>query len=119
MSATTLYGLANCGTCKNARAWLDAQGIHYAFHDFKKSGLMPALLDHWLEELGWETLLNRRGTTWRGLTDADKTHLDMTTARTLMLKQPSLIKRPVLAVGAALVVGFSSAQYDVVFEGAD
>lgn len=119
MATTTLYGLAHCDTCRNARAWLSAHGIEHAFHDFKRDGLPPARLDRWLAELGWETLLNQRGTTWRGLSDADKARLGTTKVRKLMLAHPSLIKRPVLEVGAALVVGFSSAQYDVVFEGAD
>ncbi len=119
MTATTLYGLSNCDTCRNARSWLDSRGIEHAFHDFKKDGLPAVHLDRWLSELSWETLLNRRGTTWRGLSDTDKTRLSTGKVRKLMLANPSLIKRPVLEVGAALVVGFSSAQYDVVFEGAD
>jgi arsenate reductase len=119
MTATMLYGLSNCDTCRNARTWLDAHGIEYAFHDFKKNGLPPARLDRWLDELDWEALLNRRGTTWRGLPDSDKARLNTGKVRKLMLAHPSLIKRPVLEVGAALIVGFSSAQYDVVFEGAD
>ncbi|MGH8459389.1 MAG: arsenate reductase, partial [Nevskiales bacterium] len=118
-AATTLYGLANCDSCRNARAWLDAHGIEHHFHDFRKDGLSSALLDHWLSELAWEELLNRRGSTWRGLPDADKARLGTAKVRKLMLAHPSLIKRPLLEVGAALVVGFSSAQYDVVFEGAD
>lgn len=119
MSTTTLYGLANCDSCKEARAWLDEHGIVHHFHDFKKEGLPAARLDNWLDELGWEVLLNRRGTTWRGLSDLDKTRLNAAKARKLMLAHSSLVKRPVLEVGAALIVGFSSAQYDVVFEGAD
>jgi Spx/MgsR family transcriptional regulator len=119
VSATTLYGLANCGSCKDARAWLSAHGIEHRFHDFRKDGLPPVLLDRWLAELGWETLLNRRGTTWRGLPESGKKRLGAAEARRLMLAHPSLVKRPVLEVGAALVVGFNSAQYDVVFEGAD
>lgn len=119
MSATTLYGLANCDSCKKARAWLDEHGIVHRFHDFKKEGLLAAQLDRWLDQLGWEALLNRRGTTWRGIPEFDKTKLTAAKARQLMLTHSSLVKRPVLEVGAAMVVGFSSAQYDVVFEGAD
>jgi Spx/MgsR family transcriptional regulator len=117
--STTLYGLTHCGSCRNARAWLDEHGIEYRFHDFHKDGLPPALLNRWLAAAGWEALLNRKGTTWRGLADADKAGLDANKARKLMLAHSSLIKRPVLEVGAGLVIGFSSAQYDVAFEGAD
>jgi arsenate reductase len=119
MSATILYGLANCSSCKEAREWLDAEGISYDFHDLRKQGLGEERLDRWLKELGWEVLLNRRGTTWRSLPDANRIGLDAAKARRLMLSYPSLIKRPVLEVGAAIVVGFSRSKYDVVFEGAD
>lgn len=119
MSATILYGLANCSSCKDASAWLDAKGIAYSFHDFRKQGLAAERLDRWLHELGWEVLLNRRGTTWRSLPDSHRIGLDASKARKLMLSYPSLIKRPVLEVGAAVVVGFSRSKYDVVFEGAD
>lgn len=119
MAGTVLFGLANCDRCKRARAWLESEGIEYDFHDFRKSGLEPKVLDYWLKETGYEALLNRRGTTWRGLPDADKNALNPSKARKLMLAHTSLIKRPVLQVGAAVIVGFTSAQYDVVFEGAD
>lgn len=119
MAGTTLYGLANCDSCRKARAWLDTHGIEHRFHDLRKSGLSAAQLDGWLVKLGHETLLNRRGTTWRGLPATDKTALDASKARRLMLAHTSLVKRPILEVGAAVIVGFSSAQYDVVFEGAD
>jgi len=119
MTTTTLYGLGNCDSCRNARAWLDTHGIVHRFHDFKKEGLPPELLNRWLAELGWEALLNRRGTTWRGLSDSDKSGLGLNKARRLMLEHTSLVRRPVLEVGAAVVVGFNSAQYDVIFEGAD
>ncbi len=119
MSGTVLYGLAHCDSCKQARAWLESQGIEYDFHDLKKSGLEPKLLDQWIDSVGVDVLLNRRGTTWRKLPESDKGEMDTVKARKLMLAHTSLIKRPVLQVGAAVVVGFSSAQYDVVFEGAD
>ncbi len=114
-----LYGLANCDSCRKARAWLQAHGIEHRFHDFRKDGLPRERLERWLAEAGWETLLNRRGTTWRQLPDADKAGVNAGRAHRLMLAHPSLIKRPVLEIGAAVVVGFSSAQYDVAFEGAD
>lgn len=116
---TILYGIAKCDSCRRARQWLEDHGIEHRFHDLRKDGLSPRTLDRWLAEAGWEGLLNRRGTTWRGLPERDKDHLDARTARRLMLAHPTLVKRPVLEVGAALLVGFSSAQYDVAFEGAD
>lgn len=119
MAVTTLYGLSNCDSCKKARAWLMAHGIVHHFHDFKKDGLAPSQIDQWLQSADWETLLNRRGTTWRRLSEKDKADLSTTKARKLMLAHTSLVKRPVLEVGAALIIGFDSAQYDVAFEGAD
>lgn len=92
-----LYGIANCDTVKRARAWLDGRAAAYAFHDFKKSGVPADRLDAWLAAAGWETLLNRRGTTWRRLTDAQRDAVvDAATARALMLAVPSVIKRPVV-----------------------
>ncbi len=106
-----LYGIPNCDTIKKARVWLGAAGIAYAFHDYKKSGVDAALLAHWCEELGWAVLLNRAGTTFRKLSDADKTGLDQAKAITLMLAQPSMIKRPVLEGDGVLLVGFKPAIY--------
>ncbi len=119
MSVTTLYGLSNCDSCKKARSWLADHGIVHHFHDFKKEGLSPERLDHWLASHDWESLINRRGTTWRRLAERDKADLNASKARKLMLANTSLIKRPVLEVGAAILIGFDSAQYDVAFEGAD
>lgn len=119
MGVTTLYGLARCDSCLKARAWLDERGIEHRFHDYRRDGLPSASFERWLGEVGWESLLNRRGTTWRKLPDSDKTGLTAARARRLMQAHPSLIKRPVLENGAAVIVGFSSAQYDVAFEGAD
>ena len=119
MAITTLYGLANCDLCNEARAWLAKEGIEHDFYDLRKNRLTPDLLDRWLQQVSWETLINRRGTTWRKLPDVEKIGVDAVKARRLMLAHPSLIKRPVLEVGAAVVVGFSSSKYDVVFEGAD
>ena len=107
----TLYGIPNCDTVKKARAWLDGQGVDYRFHDFKKLGAPAALLERWAEAVSWEALLNRRGTTFRGLADADKTGLDKAKALSLMEAHPSLIKRPVIADDEGKVtVGFSEAQ---------
>ena len=106
---TTLYGIPNCDTVKKARAWLDAQGVAYDFHDFKKAGV-PATLDAWVATLGWEVLLNRKGTTWRKLDPTEQAAVhDAASAIALMRRQPSVIKRPVVAwTGRPVTVGFSA-----------
>jgi Spx/MgsR family transcriptional regulator len=101
-----LYGIPNCDTVKKARTWLDARDISYAFHDYKKAGIDEARLRGWIAAVGWEPLLNRAGTTFRALPDADKTGLDADKAVALMLAQPSMIKRPVVEHGGGLLVGF-------------
>ena len=108
----TLYGIKNCDTMKKARAWLDARGVAYAFHDYKAQGLDRARLEGWARSVGWETLLNRTGTTFRKLPDAEKTNLNERKAIALMLDQPSMIKRPVLNIGERLLVGFKPEQYE-------
>jgi arsenate reductase len=108
----TIYGIKNCDTMKKARAWLDGHGIAYDFHDYKTAGIERARLKGWAAQLGWETLLNRAGTTFRKLPDADKTGLNETKALALMLDQPSMIKRPVLEVGGKLLVGFKPEIYE-------
>jgi Spx/MgsR family transcriptional regulator len=110
--ALTLYGIKNCDTMKKARAWLDAKGVAYAFHDYKAEGIDRARLDSWARSVGWETLLNRAGTTFRKLPDADKAGLDEGRALALMLDPPSMIKRPVLDLGGRLLVGFKPEQYE-------
>jgi Spx/MgsR family transcriptional regulator len=100
------YGIPGCDTVKKARAWLDAHGIAYVFHDYKKEGADPKRLERWVAAKGWETLLNRRGTTFRQLSEADKTDIDAAKAVRLMLAQPSLIKRPVVEYPGGLLVGF-------------
>lgn len=102
----TLYGIPNCDTVKKARVWLDQHGVAYAFHDYKKAGIDRARLEGWVAEHGWETVLNRAGTTFRALADADKAGLDADKAVALMLAQPSMIKRPVLDLGGRTLVGF-------------
>ena len=99
--SVTLYGIKNCDTVKKARAWLDKHGVAYAFHDYKTAGIDAPRLQKWCKELGWETVLNRAGTTFRKLDDAAKANLTEAKAITLMLAQPSMIKRPVLDTGAA------------------
>jgi arsenate reductase len=106
MDETTLYGIPNCDTVKKARLWLDGRGRAYAFHDYKKAGIDEARLRGWIGRIGWEPLLNRAGTTFRKLPDADKAGLHMEKATALMLAQPSMIKRPVVEHGDALLVGF-------------
>ncbi len=105
----TIYGIKNCDTMKKAFAWLDAQGITYAFHDYKKSGISRQKLQEWETAVGWETLLNRKGTTWRKLDAAIQTSITQTSALQLMQEQTSLIKRPVLEHNAALLTGFDPA----------
>ena len=104
----TLYGIRNCDTVKKARAWLDAHGLAYDFHDYKVAGIDEARLRGWTDELGWERLLNRAGTTFRQLPDADKIDLDADKAIALMLARPSMIRRPVLDLGGRRLAGFSS-----------
>ena len=108
----TLYGIPNCDTVKKARAWLDAQGVTYEFHDFKKQGLDPALAQDWLKTLGPEVLINRKGTTWRKLDQARQAQAAAPAgALALMLEQPSVIKRPVLDRDGDLSVGFAPDTY--------
>jgi len=107
----TIYGIRNCDTMKKARAWLEAHGIDYQFHDYKEAGIDRARLESWMKAAGWETLLNRAGTTFRKLPDEAKENLDERKALKLMLDQPSMIKRPVLERGKTLLVGFSPEKY--------
>jgi arsenate reductase len=112
---TTLYGIKNCDTMKKARIWLDAHKVAYGFHDYKASGIDKATLEGWARKVGWETLLNRAGTTFRKLPDADRDGLTAKKAVALMLAQPSMIKRPVLEQGGELTVGFKPEVYKRVF----
>ena len=102
----TIYGIKNCDTMKKARGWLDGHGVAYAFHDYKSAGIDKDRLKTWSDEVGWETLLNRAGTTFKKLPDADREGLTEKKALALMLAQPSMIKRPVLDLGKKRVVGF-------------
>jgi len=108
----TIYGIKNCDTMKKARAWLDKHGVAYAFHDYKTVGIERERIERWAREVGWETLLNRAGTTFRKLPDKDKTAITEKKAIALMLEQPSMIKRPVLDVKGKLIVGFKPETYD-------
>lgn len=102
----TIYGIKNCDTMKKARTWLDDHGVAYAFHDYKTEGIDKASLERWAKEVSWEILLNRAGTTFRKLPDAQRENVTEKKAIALMLEQPSMIKRPVLDVGGKLLVGF-------------
>jgi len=107
----TIYGIKNCDTMKKARAALDKRGVKYAFHDYKTQGVDKAKLEGWAKKAGWETLLNRAGTTFRKLPDKEKENVTEGKAIRLMLAQPSMIKRPVLEAGSRLLVGFKAEEY--------
>ena len=111
----TIYGIKACDTMKKARTWLDEHGVAYDFHDYKALGIDRARLERWVGEVGWETVLNRSGTTFRKLPDADKNGLDAEKAIGLMIAQPSMIKRPVLDLGDRLLVGFKPDLYQAAF----
>jgi len=111
---TTIYGIKSCDTMKKARTWLDEHGVPYAFHDYKAAGIERERLEAWSRKVGWEVLLNRSGTTFRKLPEADRADLNERKALALMLAQPSMIKRPVLEQGAKLLVGFKPAEYQAV-----
>ncbi|ENZ83534.1 MULTISPECIES: ArsC family reductase [Caulobacter] len=111
----TMYGIKNCDTVAKARKWLEDHGQAYDFHDYKTAGIDRARLEGWVEELGWEVLLNRAGTTFRKLDEADKRDLDAAKAVDLMLAQPSMIKRPVLDLGDRRLVGFKPDLYAAAF----
>jgi arsenate reductase (glutaredoxin) len=116
MKPVTIYGIPNCDTMKKARTWLESHGIAYEFHDYKKAGIDRGRLESWSKKVGWETLLNRTGTTFRKLADSDKQGLDERKAIALMQAQPSLIKRPVLDLGGGkLLVGFKPEIYSEAF----
>jgi arsenate reductase len=108
----TIHGIRNCDTMKKARAWLDGHGVAHAFHDYKVAGIDRATLEGWARKVGWERLLNRAGTTFRKLPDDQKQDLTESRAIAMMMAQPSMIRRPVLAIGERLVVGFDTGEYE-------
>jgi len=116
--SVTLYGLENCDTCRKARQWLATQAIDHAFVDIRQDGIEPDRLDRWLDDAGWQTLLNRRSRTWRELPESQRSELDRARARELMLQYPMLIKRPVLEHTTGVVVGFSPVAYETALAGA-
>ncbi|HWT41676.1 MAG TPA: ArsC family reductase [Sphingopyxis sp.] len=110
-----LYGISNCDTVKKARRWLDEQGVAYRFHDVRKDGLDAARLQGWIDALGWEKLLNKAGTTFRKLPDAQKDGLDAASAKALMLEQPAMIRRPVVEAADGVSVGFAAGDWQTRF----
>lgn len=113
----TLYGIPNCDTVKKARTWLDANGVDYTFHDFKKNGITRELIAGWLHDVPHDVLVNRKGTTWRGLSDEQKAAVsDDKSATALMLESPSIIKRPVLSGAGKTSVGFTADAYQQIFK---
>jgi arsenate reductase len=114
--ATTVYGIKNCDTIKKARKWLEQNKVDFSFHDFRSDGLDEKTLRGWVKAVGWETLLNTRGTTWRKLPEKDRADMDENKAVRLMLAQPAMIKRPVLKQGRILHVGFKEAEYKKLFD---
>jgi len=116
MSDVTVYGISNCDTIKKAKNWLDREGIEFSFHDYRKQGLEASQLESWVDSLGWENLLNRRGTTWRKLPDDVKDAIDRDSAIAIMLENPSIIKRPLLIKGKEMFLGFSDSDYQEIFK---
>lgn len=112
----TLYGISNCDTIKKAKKWLEKNGVDFQFHDFRKDGLDKKQLTQWCNELNWEILLNKRGTTWRNLPDDVKNTVNKTKAIKMMLEQPAIIKRPVLDSGKERIIGFSDSTYKNIFK---
>lgn len=113
---TTIFGIKNCDTMKRARAWLEAHGVTYEFHDYKTAGIDRATLEGWAKQTGWEALLNRSGMTFRKLTDSEREGMDQEKAMALMVARPSVIKRPVLVVKGKVTVGFKPEEYERLFE---
>lgn len=113
----TLFGISNCDSVRRARQWLDAAGVGHEFQDFRKAGLSATRLESWCRALGWEALLNRRGTTWRQLPPAQREGVDVGRAQELMLTYPTLIKRPVLEIGDRIEVGFDADRYQNLLKG--
>lgn len=117
VKSVTIYGIKSCDTMKKARSWLDRRGVAHEFHDYKTAGIARGMLEGWAREVGWETLLNRSGRTFRALPEKDREGLTDKKAIALMAAQPSMIKRPVLDVDGGLLVGFAPQEYEKVFGG--
>jgi len=113
--SVVMYGIKNCDTIKKAKKWLDENGVEFTFHDYRKDGLSDELLSSLESTLGWEALLNKRGTTWRKLPDETKDSINKEAALLIMLENPAIIKRPILNIGNSLELGFSDAAYQQLF----
>ena len=111
----TLYGIKSCDTVRKARRWLDDHQVEYHFHDLRADGLSPDLLDRWMQDPGWEQLINRRGTTWRKLPEKQRNTIETGTAKNIMLVNPAIIKRPVVDTGSGRYVGFSADRFTRLF----
>ena len=111
----TLYGIKNCDTVKKARRWLQTQGIEYQYHDYREDGVDEAAVTKWIEELGWQNLLNKRSTSWKALPEEARENMDETAAQTAVMRHPTLIKRPLLDTGKQRYTGFSAANYAKIF----
>jgi len=116
MASITVYGIPNCDTVKKARKWLNAKDISYEFHDYKKKGIDMKTLQSWSKTLGWDALLNRRGTTWRKFDESDKADIDERRALDLMVEHTSMIKRPVIEYDGGLLLGFDEDAYLMAFK---
>jgi len=112
---TTLYGIKNCDTVSKARRWLEDHNIDYSFHDFRQDGIDEKLIESWYRQCNWETLVNKRSTTWKGLDEQLRKHFDKDAATRTMLEHPTLIKRPVLDHGRKILVGFKAEDYASLF----
>jgi Spx/MgsR family transcriptional regulator len=116
MARAILYGIANCDTIRKARRWLEDRQVDYAFHDYRKQGLDETLLRDLESKLGWDAMLNRKGRSWRQLPESAREGVDRETALELMLDNPALIRRPILATGDRLQLGFEAARYEEIFD---
>lgn len=115
MSSIKMYGIKNCQTMKKAMTWLESKQIDFEFHDYKKLGIDESTLEEWLKQKQWDEIINKRGTTWRKLSDEDKTDIDPAKAIRLMIENPSMIKRPALNVAGKLYLGFDEDLYQSIF----
>lgn len=113
---TTLYGIKNCDTIKKARKWLTDNGIEYQFHDLRGDGIDQASIENWIQQAGWETVLNRRGTTWRKLDSSIQESTDQDNVSALLVEYPAMIKRPVLDLDGTITIGFKAANYQAIFK---
>lgn len=111
----TMYGIPNCETIKKAKKWLEAEGVEYNFHDYRKQGIDKAMVETFCQQLGWENVVNKRGTTFRQLSQEQKDNLDQNSAIELLVEQPAMIKRPILVANDTYHLGFKADQYAAIF----